>query len=264
MIFFNNNNKNAKMNHAKTIISDFVNNLDLFPKSIEDVIERLDKKREKLNVKMDKLEEGLTYVVDKDGRPCDSDLYNYNQIFDLHFEEQMCELQIKSLYEMIILNLHKSIELTINELLHMFFEKTESKHDFHKTSHLVDFLENKGIEFGKIIKNNIFIEIKSVNNCIKHSDDIKDLKKIKEFKGKNSITPELLRFFYARTKPFISTFINSLNDFICDSLYNFNGTKIKKIAEDFNNRMDEKHANMLIEELKNSYKRKRQRERLPF
>lgn len=183
-----------------------------------------------------------------------SDEYERGDYSGSTMEIYFMEQELKAISEMKILYAYKHFENKLKFLLSAAYGASKSK--MFKWEFVIEFLKEKNIDI-KII--NCYAEInelRNLNNCIKHSDDIKNdsrVMSIKEFKKKPFILYEDLLAFYKRIENAPSAFIYSLSDYIYKDLYVFDENRIDQEAEKIALRMNEVEASIFIEKLKKKY-----------
>jgi len=108
---------------------------------------------------------------------------------------------------------------------------------------MTKFLKEKNVDVKTFKSYFGTIQLKKVNNAIKHSDDYEtSLTDVQEFKNSDKITYEKLDHFYNRIKEMPSLFLQELISAIYDELYSFTDAKIDGIAKSFALRMKKADA----------------------
>lgn len=171
----------------------------------------------------------------------------------LFYEDEVSQNRtyINSLHEMKIIYLSKSIELSINHLINYAYPNVDSKLFFRWES-VKGFLDNKGIAVAKLTCYEAYVELRKVNNCIKHSSKVNGaVAKIPEFNDQRTLEFEQLDVFYNRIKAKAPLFIRTLKDEIKKDLYDFSDTRLNLLVKEFYERMDEKTYLKFIVKLQN-------------
>lgn len=169
---------------------------------------------------------------------------------EIYFMEQ----ELKAISEMKILYAYKHFENKLKFLLCAAYGASKSK--MFKWEFVIEFLKEKNIDIKNINCYSEINELRNLNNCIKHSDDIKNdsrIMSIREFQKKTFIQYEDLLIFYKRIENAPSAFIYSLSDYIYKDLYVFDENRINQEAEKIALRMTETEASILIEKIKEKY-----------
>ncbi|MEA5138247.1 hypothetical protein [Arcicella rigui] len=177
------------------------------------------------------------------------DHQKYDYILDIiHNQEQLL-----SLIEMKVIYAFKSLEIHIKNLLKASFNLKSTK-DFYKWDNLIKFLEDKNIQVKTLNSYNEIVQLKSVNNAIKHSNDYEvTLTSIQEFKTSDKLTYAKVDKFYKRIKDKPNHFLQELISVIYNELYEFDDLKIKDIAESLALRMKKEDAKKLILKIEEQY-----------
>ncbi len=192
------------------------------------------------------------------------ELENIADIADIDLEMQINEYDIENFFreeeiwallEMKIIYLYKFFEINIKKLLKGSYPETSIK-EFFRWESLTQFLKNKNINPKEINGYKEVFQLKELNNSFKHSDDLDKqiINLIPELKKKDSISYIELNEAYERLSNFPIKFLKDLSSKIYDELYEFNESKIEKIANEIAIRMEEKNALILIDKIKKVYK----------
>lgn len=176
------------------------------------------------------------------------DLQKYEYIENVIFNDD----QLTVLSEMKIIYAYKLLEVNIKKLLRAAFSiNTQS---FYRWSSLTDFLEEKNIKVSSLKGHKEVIELQTVNNSLKHSDEMSTkVMAIMEFKKRERVTYIELDKFYERIKQYPNIFLSALTNEIYKELYEFDDNKLNEIANSFVLRMDKKAAFKFTEIIRNSY-----------
>ncbi|CAI2768190.1 hypothetical protein [Flavobacterium collinsii] len=173
-----------------------------------------------------------------------------DSIMEIYFIEQ----ELKAISEMKVLYAYKHFENKLKFLLSAAYGASKSK--MFKWEFVIEFLKEKNIDIKNINCYAEINELRNLNNCIKHSDDIRNdsrVMPIKEFKNKRFILYRDILAFYKRIENAPSAFLSSLSDYIYKDLYVFDEKRIDQEAEKIALRMTEREASILIEKLKKKY-----------
>jgi hypothetical protein len=172
------------------------------------------------------------------------------EIFCLEDNIFSIQERLYSIYEMIIINDYKEVEIKLKTLLKATLgidDKILSSFD-----NIKKWLKTKGIILYEISNFNEINDLRRLNNHLKHSgSDLipKDLKNIEEFKVDKKIMFNHLINFHNRTKDLRINFILDLRDKIYSHLYEFDESKINNMAERIVKRMNESQVNHLLKRL---------------
>ncbi|MEO7214927.1 hypothetical protein [Mucilaginibacter sp.] len=183
------------------------------------------------------------------GRPNDDD----EQYFERQMEnsENMLwhEANLTAVAEMRIIYLFKNFEIGVRLLIEQVY-KDSGFSDFYKWDSLKNFFKGLGIIMSKISGYAETNELKNVNNQIKHGYELsKDVKGIKEFANAEAITYLNCEQFYKRIHDKVNSFLANLSQAVYDERYEFEQDRIKAIAFEYKNRMDDVALKQLIDEL---------------
>ena len=161
----------------------------------------------------------------------------FKEIMDLISEEYLSNEHLNALSEMTVVYLFKSVEITMKTLINTAYPKINTD-DFYRWDNMASYFESINIRILGFDGYNEVLELKKVNNSIKHNNTINDkVKKIKEFKGKTQFTAKDIREFNERIKPKIQNFIKLLGRGIIKDLYVFDDSRIEIMSHDFKSRM---------------------------
>jgi len=230
---------------------------NMFESSADIVIEKIIKEELLAQKEYDKLVEPNRDNKAKhdifEGYKNDNDIELVVQLHKITTEQYFRREELWALIEMKIIYLYKFFEINVKKLLSNSFSLSTTK-DFYRWDSIINFLNTKNIHAKGISVYNEIVQLKDVNNSLKHSDSIEEklINKIPEFNNNNSYVE--LNQFYNRIKVYPEEFINQLISKIYDELYEFDEDKIEGIADDINLRMEEKDALILIEKIKESYR----------
>ena len=143
-----------------------------------------------------------------------------------------------SIYEMKVINLHKSFEREIVEIIRRAYKV--DTYEFYKWEILKAFFESKNIKYADLngyIETN---ELRNLSNFIKHEGGelTSKIKKINEFKNEEYLKLENIVSFLNRVETKVHLFIENISKEICDDLYSFDESKMKNIINELKSKMD--------------------------
>lgn len=149
--------------------------------------------------------------------------------YDDEIEIIFLSKELFAISEMKIIYAYKHFEIHLKYLLKASYENVIEK-DFFKWESIVSFLKAKNIKLIDISNYSEIIELKNLNNSIKHSRSIinEKTKNIREFKNKQNISYVDLLNFYNRIDNSTMNFIKSLSRLIEKDLYCFDDERIEK------------------------------------
>lgn len=235
----------AKM-YLDTFTFDLYNS---FESSADKEIERLINELDELNKKYNNLDK--SQIKGK----------TEQEILDIEVDKHYCFIdmdyikeEVWALIEMKIIYSFKSLELSTKKLIKTAFSRTRTK-DFYKWDILINFLKSRNIKPENLKGILEIIQLKDVNNALKHSGDFpEDLKnRIPEFKKKENISLYDLNDFYSRIKTFPKIYLADLASAIQTELYEFDEQKIDRIANNIAGRMEKKDVDLLVNVIKSKY-----------
>jgi hypothetical protein len=176
------------------------------------------------------------------------DLQLYGYIQQISFNDD----QLTALAEMKIIYTYKLFEISIKKLIRAAF--SIDTRAFYRWDNILDFLKEQGITINTLDNHREIIQLKEVNNALKHSDEMSEkLRLIPEFNAKESLTYIELNEFYKRVRPAAKAFIESLSHAIYKVLYEFDDEKLTKLVNSYVLRMDRDTAYRFAERIKSSY-----------
>lgn len=235
-------------------------NLELFEDSIKVAIVDLEKKYNDHCDEMYKASEELqtirTAQIKEENKTLEREqecIDSIHQLSDKHqthyIESYWFNQQLSSLAEMQIINLFKNIEINIKTLIKIAYPKVSHK-ELYRWDSLVQFFLSKSINVKKLEGYADIINLKDLNNSLKHSgvvsDNIKNIKEFEDFAEYNFVN---LINFYERIKSIVPEFLSGLANEIKNDLFNFTDEKIIEIANEYKLRMNEDDLKSFIEKL---------------
>ena len=212
---------------------------NFFEDAIEENIKSL---KEKIKISEERFKELNSKIYD--GKPYVSTPELDLLIDEACYHEANIESFLQHLYslnEMRIIYLFKNLEISIKSIIKNAYPDTNIK-DFFKWQSLIDFFEEKSISVTAIEGYTDAIQLKDVNNVLKHSDSIpQHIGKISEFvSGFNS---DGLERFAQRIRPRVELFRQKLSVEIAKERYDFDEKRLDTIISEYHSRMD--HATYL-------------------
>lgn len=218
---------------------------NFFEDAIEGSIKSL---KEKIKITEEKFEELNTKIYDD--KPYVSSPELDLLIDEACYHEANIESfwqHLYSLNEMRIIYLFKNLEISIKSIIKNAYPNTNTK-DFFKWHSLIAFLEEKNIPVTTIEGYTDAIQLKDVNNVLKHSDSIpQHIVKVSEFvSGFNS---DGLEKFAQRIRPRVELFRQKLSAEIAKERYDFDESRIETVAKEYHFRMNNEALLALIQKL---------------
>ncbi|OYX84359.1 MAG: hypothetical protein B7Y83_08475 [Flavobacteriales bacterium 32-34-25] len=235
-------------------------NLKLFEDSIKETIRRFEKKHNaycekshKISIKISKLDEKQSnYIenIDLEYQELQNQKYQlYEEQHDYELERYWINQQLKSLSEMQIINAFKNVEINIKTLVNIAYPTVDTK-EFYKWESFLQFFKNRDIKVFQIKGYKEIVDLKNLNNAIKHNGVLnEEIKKIEEFKTFEEFDFVNLINFYERIKDVIQSFLLSLADEIRKDLFEFSDDRITQISQDFKQRMGKAEIKSLVKKL---------------
>jgi hypothetical protein len=175
-------NLNSRQNRIQRLegISDIDINLfskaiDKTEKELKQIISENLNESETLNKKIS------NYSVENNGVPTKSDLKIIDDLFDNIYDLNLYTEYLNALSEMKLVHLFKTLEINIKNLIITAYPKVDTK-DFFRWESMISFFKSIDLKIHEISGYSEVIQLKKVNNCIKHTDLISpEIKKINEF-----------------------------------------------------------------------------------
>jgi hypothetical protein len=179
--------------------------------------------------------------------------YDYDDHQNFIDNEEYIQDQIFALSEMNIIYIFKEFEINLKLLFKDVYGNDDKT--LYNWDKLKDYLKSKKISISKIDGYEEVRQLRELNNHLKHNNKVisEKIKNIKEFKGENILTEEMINKFFKRIKYSPSILINGIVNAIYNDLYKFDEGKIKQMAEDIAKRMDKKDAKLYWEEIQKYY-----------
>lgn len=159
----------------------------------------------------------------------------------IYLEDQISQHRsyLNSLVGMKVVFLYSTVEKNIKFLINVAYPSIDVK-PFFTWKNIVTFFEAKGIKLSDIEGYEDCVDLRKLNNRIKHSGEINDeIKKIREFRDKKSIEFEEVQNFYDRVIKKTPEFVRRLKDEIKKDLFEFSDERLGRIVRDYYERMDD-------------------------
>lgn len=238
---------------GKIIKLDFLNddNFNSFETATDEIINSFYKDLEILIKKDNELETKISVNYAKTKTyETEEQQYLIDEQLDCERQSEYINTYLNSLLEMRIIYLFKSLELNIKYLIKTAYPDMDVKPLF-KWESIKDFFKSRGIDISKIDGYLECVQLKKINNCIKHNGNInEEIQSISEFNGHSYLKHEQLETFYKRVNQKVKMFCVNLKEEIKADLYVFSNERLIKLTEDFYERMDDKTLEEFIEKLK--------------
>jgi hypothetical protein len=215
-------------------------------KQLKDNIIILDNKRKEVSEKINNCSR-----IDEE-IPTDEEIDLSDDLGGIIWEQQWYDEQLYALNEMRAIYMFKGIEIGMKSLIKMAYPKTNVKGFYHWDNMLTFFLE-KGIKLSDLPGYSEIIQLKKLNNNLKHSDVLEgDTKKIPEFVNE-SILPDDFDVFFKRVEPMTKQFQESVTGEVVKELYEFDDKKLDALSLELYERMEKKDAAKFVEKLKTKF-----------
>jgi len=194
------------------------------------------------------------YVEDNNGIPSEEDLEIFDQLHDHFIDQEIYAEHLNALAEMKIVYMFKTLEINIKTLIKTAYPNVNTK-SFYQWDSMVSFFNSKNIKVSDIQFYQEVIDLKKVNNSIKHTNLISDeIKRISEFNSLEYFDSNSIAIFHNRIKEPIKNFFKELNNLVIQDLFYFSQERIDKLSDDYSNRMDNEELKKFIEALKEKVK----------
>lgn len=202
----------------------------------------------KLSVKLS------NYVEDNNGVPTSADLEIYDELEEYFIDQHLYTEYLTALSEMKIVYMFKTLEINMKALIKAAYPNVITK-GFYQWENMVSFFNSINIKISDISGYQEALELKKVNNCIKHTDLISDdVKKISEFASLEYFNSNSITAFNERIKERIKDFFKELSNQVIKDLFDFNQQRIEQLSVDYSNRMDNDALKAFVESLSNRIK----------
>jgi len=227
-----------------------VDNLDSFETATDEIIRNFYRD---LKVFAHKDEEFEKKIIENYNKTQTYETAEQSELID---EQLDCQRQIgyingylDSLTEMKVVYLFKSIELIIKDFIKTAYLNIDVK-SFFKWENIKEFFKGHGIDISLIDGYQQCVELKKINNCIKHNGILtQEIQSITEFANSQYLKHEQLELFYTRINNKVKLFCFYLKEKIKEDLYTFSDERLNTLATDFHERMDDKTILMFLDKL---------------
>jgi len=228
---------------------------DQFSEAIDVPIREYLNELKSLTKEVEELDNNLTHeVVEETGRPIQQDIDIYMHQADIKYDIYWLEEQLKAMAEMKIVYLFKSLEITMKKLVETAYPQTKTNR-FYRWENFKTFFKNKDISLHEITGYEEVVELRKVNNNIKHKPEINEsVKKIEGFNNEKFFHFNSLNDFYNRIKLSVDHFLEILSSEVIDELFEFPESRIETLASEYHERMDKSDAEEFSEKLLSKYK----------
>lgn len=191
---------------------------------------------------------------DNNGIPTLEDLEIIDELQDYYIDRHIYTEYLTVLSEMKIVYLYKTLEINMKTLIKNAYPNVNTK-GLYQWENMVSFFNSINIKISDLPGYQEAIELRKVNNCIKHADLLSDeVKKISEFSSLEYFNSESITCFYTRINIRIKDFFKELSNQVILDLYDFNQARIEKLCDDYSNRMDNDTLKIFVESLKSRIK----------
>lgn len=231
--------------------SSFDEAFESFEAATDEIIQKFNNNLELYSIKDKELDEKISenylqyksYETPEQKDLIDEFIYYESETFSTN-------LYLKSLMEMKIVYLFKTMEIIIKHFIKIAYPEITNR-ALYKWEDIKTFFKSRGIDISLLNGYSECIEIKKVNNSIKHNGIInEEMKCIPEFKGEEYIDYNHLERFYDRIKQYIKTFCVELREKIKDDLYIFNEDRLNQLTNEFYERMDDETIKIFTDKLR--------------
>ncbi|PIF43710.1 hypothetical protein CLU96_0622 [Chryseobacterium sp. 52] len=249
---FNLNSRTNTISHIQSISEiDF----NIFENAVSKVENDLSKEINNAESNSAKLSEGISNYADNNNFiPTANDLEIFDKIQDYSIDQHIYTEYLTALSEMKIVYMFKTLEINMKTLIKTAYPHVNTK-SFYQWENMVSFFSSTNIKISDIQGYQEAIELRKVNNCIKHTDLINnDVKNIREFTFLDYFDSNSITTFYDRIKECIKNFFKELTDLVIQDLFDFNPERIEKLCDDYSNRMDNEALKIFVDALKNRIK----------
>ncbi|SHG74770.1 hypothetical protein [Chryseobacterium vrystaatense] len=249
---FNLNSRANKISHIRSISEiDF----NIFGNAVRKIEDDFNIEINKAESKSTRLSSGISnYVMDNNSIPTEKDLEIFDELHDHFIDQHICTEYLTALSEMKIVYMFKTLEINMKTLIKTAYPNVNIK-SFYKWENMDSFFNSNSIKVSDIQGYQEAIDLKKVNNCIKHTELISDdVKKISEFTSLDYFDSSSITTFHDRIKERIMSFFKELTNLVVQDLFDFNQKRIVKLSDDYSYRMDNETLKMFVESLKSRIK----------
>jgi hypothetical protein len=153
------------------------------------------------------------------------------------------------LLQMKVVYLFRCIETTLKEIAEIAYPGTKTK-ELYKWENMKAFYSGKEIDLSKIEGYQEVIELKKVNNNIKHSSIVsEEVHRIVEFSDSEGFHEIPLETFLDRISTPVRVFMMGITNDVQRDLYEFNETRLERIANEYAERMNKEAAEIFTAKL---------------
>lgn len=249
---FNLNSRENKISHIRSISEiDF----NIFGNAVSKIENDFNIEISKAESESTRLSGSLSnYAVDNNFIPTEKDLEIFDELHDRFIDQHICTEYLTALSEMKIVYMFKTLEINMKTLIKTAYPEINIK-SFYKWENIISFFNGKSIKVSDIQGYQEAIELKKVNNCIKHTDLISgDVKKISEFTSLDYFDSNSITTFHDRIKERIIIFFKELTNLVIQDLFDFNQKRIVKLSDEYSNRMNNETLKIFVESLNSRIK----------
>ncbi|RKS55873.1 hypothetical protein BC962_0846 [Gillisia mitskevichiae] len=200
------------------------------------------------DISSDKLIEELELKISELKSQIES--YNATPGYIKSLEIYFIEKELLAFSEMKIIYAHKHFETHLKFLLSSSYEEVEEKR-LYKWAEVENLLKSKDINLKNISNYSEISELRNLNNAIKHSRNMIDVKTkhILELRNKKEPYYKDLLEFYNRIEGCSLIFLTSLSKEIEKNLFEFENEQLEKISVKLVSHMDPPTVSKLINKL---------------
>lgn len=180
-----------------------------------------------------------------------SNEYSIDKLTEYSQEREWVNDQLIALNEMKIIYLFKNLEISMKSLIKVAYPKVNVS-NFFKWDSMKTFFDEKEIKLYTLEGYQEVIQVKKVNNNIKHTDELtNEISKIPEFE--TGMESEDLELFFLRVKSKVAIFQNELSQAVIKELFEFDDNKLNSLTQEIKERMSKEDVTKFIEKLKFKY-----------
>lgn len=237
--------------HKKSAILDIAEreNLQTFSEATKGTIQNLKKKIAEIESKTKELESQISDWHSTGRVPTEADRRLYDEVGGLYPEHYWTSQHLQSLAEMNIVYLFKSLEISLKAIINTAYPNVKTK-GLYQWEEISALFKTYQIEITTLKGYQYSVDLRKVNNSLKHSDNLSDeIKHMKEFKTLEYYDYDNLEKFYNRVKPRVEEFVKEVAQAVVNDLFLFTDDRLEKIAESFAERMDVKTAGKLANKI---------------
>lgn len=228
---------------TEALIAQFEGNLerrfDLFIEAISKTEKEIKDSIESLKKETTQLSQNVSnYPEENNNIPTAEDIEIFEDMYIKHYEQNLNIDYLVAISEMKVISLFKNLEISMKTLIQSGYPKIKTK-DFYQWDYMVSFFKSININISSISGYNEAVELRKVNNCIKHTNSIsEEVKKIAEFSTLTDFLPDDIDKFILRVKPKVESFYNNLVKEVKQDIFVFNEQRIDELCDEYAKRMD--------------------------